>query len=657
MKNKAIRFSATLALALAFCLASCTKEPEHSHYPGKGDNTEKPDKPDQPGGEETGGDTDKATLPVGKKDLRILFIGNSFTLDATEQLPGILNAAGATDITMERAYHGAYTMTGYDTNFSSKTVCMRHTWKYGDTYWQGNQSYTAANYVSSLDDFFNGKPYDIVVLQEYTNTPYAWSGTSEELISIEAIKSLKKKIEAKQPGKKPCFVYLMSHLPTNDYTKLDSRWKDNLDKMYESITTHAQKVLTDCEIDYLIPTGTMLENLRTSSINVDNGMDLSRDQLHMDKGISRYGANCTVFETIIGPCIGKTMDDNTYRFTFSKSDKTDWWTPVTDENAPYALQAARYAIAKPYEITDMSKWSPATTGDETLSILFIGNSFTLDATEHLPGILDAAGIKNVTLERAYHGAQTLSKYYAGFSTKVAHRNSWKSGETGWQGGTNYNTYDTTLDEFFDGVSYDIIVLQEATGSTDSYAGISASTSATGIAATKNMIKKVCDKQPGKRPYIVYMMTQAQTSGYPSSATEIHTYFGGDQIKMYESIVDHAKAVMEQCEVDKLVATGTMLQNLRTSAINTDKTRDMTRGDGKHMDQGISRYGAACTVFESIIGPRVGKNMDGNSYRFVSTSSLATTVSDANAPYALQAARYAIEKPYEITDMTSWSPAK
>lgn len=294
-------------------------------------------------------------------------------------------------------------------------------------------------------------------------------------------------------------------------------------------------------------------------------------------------------------------------------------------------------------------------GNKNIRILFIGNSFTLDATEHLPGILDAAGIKNVTLERAYHGAQTLNKYYTGFSTKIAHRNSWKSGETGWQGGNDYSNYNTTLDEFFNGDSYDIIFLQEATGSTDSYAGISASTSATGIAATKNMIQKVYGKQPDKRPYIVYMMTQAQTSGYSTTTKEIHTYFGGDQIKMYESIVAHAKAVMEQCEVDNIVATGTMLQNLRTSAINTDKKRDMTRGDGKHMDQGISRYGAACTVFESIIGPCVGKNMDGNSYRFVSTSDLATTVTDKNAPYALQAARYAIEKPYEITDMSSWSP--
>lgn len=655
MTLKLIKAAAIIAAAATLCLTACEKGPELSHYPSG------PNKEDKPG-DNTGGNTQtgNAPLPVGKKDIRILFIGNSFTLDSTEQLPGILNAAGATGVTMERAYHGAYTLTGYDKNFSSKTLCMRHTWKYGDTYWQGNQSYVAANYVSSLDDFFNGDAYDIVVMQEYTNTPYAWSGTAEENVSIEAIKSLKSKIEAKQPGKKPCYVYLMSHLPTNEYSKLDSKWKNNLGEMYKSITTHVQKVLKDCEIDHVIATGTMLENLRTSSINVDNGMDLSRDQLHMDKGISRYGANCAVFETIIGPCIGKTMDGNSYRFKFSSTQPNDYWTAVTDENAPYALQAARYAIQKPFEITDMSKWSPngLPIGKESIRILFIGNSFTLDATEHLPGILTAAGITNVSMERAYHGAYTLSSYYTNFSiTNVAHRNSWKSGQSGWQGGNNYNSYNSSLDAFFDGTPYDIIVLQEATGSTDSYANVTGGTSANGINGTKNLISKVLSKQPSQKPYLVYMMTQAQTAGYPNNSKEIHTYFGGDQAKMYASIVAHAKAIMEQCDFAQIVSTGTMLQNLRTSAINTDKTRDMTRGDGKHMDQGISRYGAACTVFESIIGPCVDKTMDGNSYRYTATNNLATTVTDDNAPYALQAARYAIEKPYEVTDMSSWAPRR
>ena len=46
-------------------------------------------------------------------------------------------------------------------------------------------------------------------------------------------------------------------------------------------------------------------------------------------------------------------------------------------------------------IYNPSDQNPSGSSQEQLSILFIGNSFTIDAVTHLPGLLDAAGIKNV----------------------------------------------------------------------------------------------------------------------------------------------------------------------------------------------------------------------------------------------------------------------
>ena len=45
-----------------------------------------------------------------------------------------------------------------------------------------------------------------------------------------------------------------------------------------------------------------------------------------------------------------------------------------------------------------------------LKILFIGNSFTKDAVEHLPGIVAAAGIKDITMAHVYHGGRTIPLY-------------------------------------------------------------------------------------------------------------------------------------------------------------------------------------------------------------------------------------------------------
>jgi hypothetical protein len=106
--------------------------------------------------------------------------------------------------------------------------------------------------------------------------------------------------------------------------------------------------MKDIPFDGIMSTGAMLENLRTTSVNNDKG--LSRDGFHMDYGLARYGASCVLFETLISPVFDVTLDKNSYRFT-----KTgEGYTPVTDENAPIALEAARNAIKKPFEITDMS---------------------------------------------------------------------------------------------------------------------------------------------------------------------------------------------------------------------------------------------------------------------------------------------------------------
>jgi hypothetical protein len=119
--------------------------------------------------------------------------------------------------------------------------------------------------------------------------------------------------------------------------------------------------MNEVTFDGIISTGVMLQNLRTS--NLDNDMNLTRDGYHMDNGISRYGASCTVFESIITPKFNVTMDGNSYRFATSDTGESSYTTPVTDVNAPVALQAARYAIQSPYTVTDMSNYQENVPGN------------------------------------------------------------------------------------------------------------------------------------------------------------------------------------------------------------------------------------------------------------------------------------------------------
>ena len=47
---------------------------------------------------------------------------------------------------------------------------------------------------------------------------------------------------------------------------------------------------------------------------------------------------------------------------------------------------------------------------DTLRILAVGNSFSDDGTEYLPGLLEAAGIHNVIVARLYIGGCTLERH-------------------------------------------------------------------------------------------------------------------------------------------------------------------------------------------------------------------------------------------------------
>ena len=282
-------------------------------------------------------------------------------------------------------------------------------------------------------------------------------------------------------------------------------------------------------------------------------------------------------------------------------------------------------------------------GEAELSILFIGNSFTKDAVEHLPGLLKAAGLDKVQLTHMYYGGRLVSEYYAGWSTS----SDYKCYECG-PGATSWTeTTGKTLKQVAESRSWDIITIQEHTGNAAAWTWNS-----TAQANLQGMINSAKATQTGAMPKFYYIMSQAYFnmgkigSGSQSSMTWT------DQAGMWEVIASFGKKVMENVSFDGIISTGVMLQNLRTSPL--DNEMNLTR-DGYHMDNGISRYGAACTVFETLITPKYGIKLDDNSYRYAventSTSAYCTPVTDANAPVALKAARYAIANPYVVTDMS------
>lgn len=279
--------------------------------------------------------------------LRILFIGNSFTKDAVEHLPKMVSAADIPTLKMVHLYYGGRTIPEYADGYATKSDYTCYKYNPGTSLWL---SYTGYN----IQQIVKSDTWDIVCLQEHTGNSCGWIWNDTEK---NAIQGLIADIRADQNGHTPKFVYIMSQAYFNmDKIGTAQRPYKNFttqDEMFDVIVAQARKVLDQTEVEQIIPTGTVLQNLRTSSLN--NDMDLTRDGYHMDYGLSRYAAACAVFESIISPSFGgKKLDGNSFRYNVSSTTDGTYTTPVTDDNQPVALQAARYALATPFAVTDMS---------------------------------------------------------------------------------------------------------------------------------------------------------------------------------------------------------------------------------------------------------------------------------------------------------------
>ena len=278
-------------------------------------------------------------------------------------------------------------------------------------------------------------------------------------------------------------------------------------------------------------------------------------------------------------------------------------------------------------------------GADAINVLFIGNSFTDDSVKHLPGMLAAAGIKNVNMVHMYYGGRLMSVYNNEWATASDYNcYTCNAGQTSWTTSTG-----KTLKDVAESRQWDVVTIQEHTGNAAAWTWNS--TAKANFAGVINHIK---ESQENAKIY--YIMSQAYQNMDKIGSGSKPSITWTDQIGMFNVISAFGQNVMKDCDVDGIIPTGTMLQNLRTTSLNN--SLGLTR-DGYHMDYGLSRYGASCTVYEVALAPLTGKRLDDITYLYNESGDGKTPVTEANAPIAKLAAKNAIAKPFEITDMSQY----
>ena len=290
------------------------------------------------------------------------------------------------------------------------------------------------------------------------------------------------------------------------------------------------------------------------------------------------------------------------------------------------------------KIYNPSDQNPSGSSQDQLSILFIGNSFTIDAVTHLPGLLDAAGIKNVHMIHMYYGGRPVSQYNKGWETFSDYTlYECLPGSTVWT-----QTPNTNLAEVAGRKKWDIVTIQEHTGDAAAWTW-----NATAQSNIQGLMDKVRNVQGDNVPKFYYILSQAYSDMSRIGNASKPSITWSDHTGMWNVVAAFGKQVMDNIPFDGIISTGVMLENLRTSEINNSK--DLTR-DGFHMDKGIACYGASCTVFETIFAPKYNVSLSTNTYTYNVSDANTTPVTSANVPVAREAARYAVRSPYYVKKM-------
>lgn len=279
-----------------------------------------------------------------KADLKVLDIGNSYTQDAQTYLPQIIQASGiSSDFSLYRAFRPS-------ASFKTWVDCWNDADNeyYSIDFCAGTSIGGISGYGSACDGALFRKAlqsvkWDIILIHQvstYSNDYSLWEGRGagghlQDLIRI-----------IRMTNPQATIGYLMTHSYRGSYWSNSEgssflRWKN---------TAEATKQLKqEYGIDFIIPYGTAVQNLRASSLN--DSYEFSEDGTHLGAGLGDYVAGCCYFEALLAPRYGVSVWGNTFRLT-TLDESIGGRKNITDHTAIVAQKAAILATLDMWTVSN-----------------------------------------------------------------------------------------------------------------------------------------------------------------------------------------------------------------------------------------------------------------------------------------------------------------
>lgn len=217
------------------------------------------------------------------KDLKVLAIGNSFSVDAMQYLYKIADDAGVSNIVLGNLYIAGASMDMHVNSFSNNLNNYVY-YKNTNDQWQSRAS-TSLLYGLLDED------WDIITIQQVSGS----SGRENTFNQLDTLISI---IEQNKTNFEARILWQMTWAYQQNSSHGDFNYynKDQM-TMYQAIVDVAQsKIVPHQQIEKIIPAGTAIQNLRTSYI----GDTLTVDGYHLSLVHGRYTAGLSWFKSITG---------------------------------------------------------------------------------------------------------------------------------------------------------------------------------------------------------------------------------------------------------------------------------------------------------------------------------------------------------------------
>lgn len=503
------------------------------------------------------GDYYEGSLPT---QMKILSIGGNYSSDSTKYLYQMLSDAGTENVTIANLVLDG----GLDDVLEDDSGAYL---KNADGKWRESDT----SVLEALAD----EEWDVITLQQSGKT--------------ESYKNLQNVLEFINKNSEKSEIFW------------NMNWTSSKQTYSEIVNVVKTEVASKEPIGGIIPTGTAVENLKTSHL----GDALTREGEGLSYDYGCYTAGLTML----------------YKLTCISPDKVNF---IPDEygfmanNKSAIDEAVVNALNKPYEITE-STYKTSSVPEE-LKILAIGNSFSIDGMEYLWNILRDVGVKNVTLGNLYIAGCTIDMHWKNITEDSDAYKYYKNTSGQWNSRTA-SLKTALLEE-----DWDIITVQQ--GSPTS--GVPSS-----FKNLDNLLDYVNSNKTNKDAKIFWHMTWAYQQDHVEQYFE---NYNCDQMTMYNAIVNTAQSeVITKELIDGLIPSGTAIQNLRTSYLGDTLTRDTT-----HLSKDFGCYAAGLTWMTAITGISADK---------VTWVPSSYPVLSKNKDMINEAVKNSIKSPFSVTDST------